>query len=62
MTTIKGRDSLQTKLGKVSAKTLSLGAKQFVRSRNEQKVCAKVEQVKTSLTSSSRTDTPNQGC
>jgi hypothetical protein len=34
----KGHDFLKAKLAEVSAKTLSLAGKQFVRSRNEQKV------------------------
>lgn len=38
----KGQDYLKARLGKVSAKTLSLGAKQFVRGRNEQKVSARI--------------------
>jgi hypothetical protein len=36
----KNEGFLKDKLGGISAKTLSLGAKQFMRSRNEQKVGA----------------------
>jgi hypothetical protein len=34
----KRQDFLKTKLGEVSAKTISLGGKRFARGRNEQKV------------------------
>jgi hypothetical protein len=41
----KRQDFLKAKLGEVSARTLSLGGKQFLRGRNEQKVWPSVESV-----------------